>query len=86
MERYIVDGNKLEIDIENRETIDTNAYVIEIRYCIDSELQYLLKGIEIAQRWDDIPIQIFSTREECIYNIKGIVIREYENISEGSDI
>lgn len=86
MERYIVDGNKLEIDIENRETIDTNAYVIEIRYCIDSELQYLLKGIEIAQRWDDIPIQIFSTREECIYHIKGIVIREYENISEGSDI
>ena len=82
MERYVVDGNSLEVAMDNRETIDPNSYVIEIRYCIDSELRYLIKGIEIGQRYDDTPIQVFRTREECVYYIKGIVLREYE----GSDI
>jgi len=86
MVRYIVDGNSLEVAIDNRDTIDPEKFVIEFRYCIDSELRSLVRGIEIGQRWDDIPICLFQTREECIYYIKGYVINAYESISEGSDI
>jgi len=82
MVRYIVDGNSLEVAIDNREDIDPSKYIIEFRYCIDSELRSLVKGIEIGQRWDDIPICLFQTRDECIYYIKGIIISAYE----GSDI
>ena len=82
MVRYIVDGNSLEVAIDNRDTIDPSKYVIEFRYCVDSELRSLVRGIEIAQRWDDIPICIFQTMDECIYYIKGIIISAYE----GSDI
>ncbi len=86
MVRYIVDGNKLELAIDNRDTMDPEKFVIEFRYLLDSERRSLVRGIEIGQRWDDIPIHLFQTKEECIYYIKGYVINAYESISEGSDI
>lgn len=70
MEVYLVDGNNLEIDMDNGQIGDPSKYIITIGYCIESQLDYLLKGIDIGRRWDDIPIPHFIVRSIAVEYVK----------------